>query len=331
MNEQLLLRAVMRNLHFDEGSRHRVYKDSRGKPTVGIGHLITKKDNLKLGDRISADRLNLFFHTDVRKALAAARNSVHNFDNLPPVFQEGMVNFMFQLGDNAAKKFPKAFKLMNDGNLQAGVQELSVDNSGKKPSLWLQQTPRRARRTLAQLNTGIDSAPPLQTGDLAKQDIINFETFQNAAKAANLGKGPALQQATDDFSSLDQFTPEGQSTYQPYTQSFQRPGGFFAAESAALEGSNDRGPGVITRGARPLPQAFTRDVQAQEIEEALRGFQGDPAALEEIRYRLNTPRNQPATRTPRQFSDEFGNVLNGEEATRYYTNLRSKRGYGRIR
>ena len=40
-----------------EGKSNKVYPDSVGKPTVGIGHLVTKSDNLVIGDTISDDKI----------------------------------------------------------------------------------------------------------------------------------------------------------------------------------------------------------------------------------------------------------------------------------
>jgi lysozyme len=47
-----------------EGRVLRVYKDSRGYPTCGVGHLVTARDNLKLGQRISAELCDQMFAAD---------------------------------------------------------------------------------------------------------------------------------------------------------------------------------------------------------------------------------------------------------------------------
>lgn len=57
-----------------EGRRNDVYLDSRGIPTVGIGHKVLPEDNLKVGDVISDARVEAFYVKDSKVALDAARS-----------------------------------------------------------------------------------------------------------------------------------------------------------------------------------------------------------------------------------------------------------------
>lgn len=47
-----------------EGYRTKVYPDIYKNPTVGVGHLVTTTDNLKIGDIISKDRVQQLFDQD---------------------------------------------------------------------------------------------------------------------------------------------------------------------------------------------------------------------------------------------------------------------------
>jgi hypothetical protein len=59
------IETAFRNLMMlREGCRTTVYSDSRGLPTVGIGHLVVPADNLQLDDVISMDRVNALFASD---------------------------------------------------------------------------------------------------------------------------------------------------------------------------------------------------------------------------------------------------------------------------
>lgn len=57
-----------------EGCRYDVYLDQLKKPTVGIGHLVTPGDKLKVGDRIDDSQVSAFFKKDSAKALSASRS-----------------------------------------------------------------------------------------------------------------------------------------------------------------------------------------------------------------------------------------------------------------
>jgi len=50
-----------------EGLRLKVYLDSAGLPTVGVGHLILPEDNLHLGDEITYDEAMDFLDADLVK------------------------------------------------------------------------------------------------------------------------------------------------------------------------------------------------------------------------------------------------------------------------
>src|SRR4051812_35361871 len=51
----------------------KVYKDSRGLPTVGCGHLVVAADKLKVGDKIKEERGKELLKSD----LATAENAVN--------------------------------------------------------------------------------------------------------------------------------------------------------------------------------------------------------------------------------------------------------------
>ena len=162
-----LFNLVKQDLRFDEGRFSEVTADSKIKDkngkiipkfSIGVGHQVLPEDNLKPGDTISAEQEEIFFNKDVRKSITAARRAMPGFDDLPFNFQRGMVNFMFQLGGNADKEFPNAFAAINRGDLAGGIRELStVGNGSDKPSKWLaNDTPKRAARTIAKLQQGLD-------------------------------------------------------------------------------------------------------------------------------------------------------------------------------
>jgi GH24 family phage-related lysozyme (muramidase) len=214
---------LFKDLRHDEGSRNKVYLDSEGNPTVGVGHLVLPGDNLKVGDIISDAALKLFFNQDVDKSIAAARRAIPRFDKMPEEFQRGISNFMFQLGDNADKKFPTAFRLMNEGKYSEGIKELTVDGTGNAPSKWMKQTGRRAKRTVARLNHAIDNMPKdlYRAVDTPAREEGTYEiegpkSFPDEPGYTSPGLGlnpqlPGAPQVQPDFNQLNTYGPQQQS------------------------------------------------------------------------------------------------------------------------
>lgn len=50
-----------------EGIRLKVYRDSRGFPSVGVGHLIVPADHLKVGDTITQAQCDAFLAQDIKQ------------------------------------------------------------------------------------------------------------------------------------------------------------------------------------------------------------------------------------------------------------------------
>lgn len=82
----------------EEGARDVVYRDVAGYPTVGIGHLVSPEDALRVGDRISPDRILDFLEADLREAEAAVVRLLGDM----PVNQhefDALVDLAFNVGE----------------------------------------------------------------------------------------------------------------------------------------------------------------------------------------------------------------------------------------
>jgi GH24 family phage-related lysozyme (muramidase) len=113
-----LTRLPARNLHAseelkralvqEEGVRDTVYRDVGGLPTVGCGHLVTHADGLKVGDRVSSDKILDFLDSDLREA----EQSVIDMAGDLPLYQhefDALVDLVYNVGPGAltAKKSPR--------------------------------------------------------------------------------------------------------------------------------------------------------------------------------------------------------------------------------
>ena len=125
-------------LRLREGVETKVYKDSLGKLTVGIGHLVTSADKLKLGDEITDARVSEFFKKDSAGALSAARSQAAKAGISDSNFIVYLASVNFQLGTGWYTKFPKAWKFIMDGKYAEAAAECGR-------SAWNSQTPVRVK------------------------------------------------------------------------------------------------------------------------------------------------------------------------------------------
>lgn len=124
-----------------EGYRREVYKDSLGKLTVGIGHLITPLDGLKAGDEISDARIMDLFRKDTDAALKTSLKQIYELGKFKDPnkydadFLAALISANYQLGD-WSKKFYNTYPKLVQGRWCAVIAAL-------KKSAWAKQTPVR--------------------------------------------------------------------------------------------------------------------------------------------------------------------------------------------
>lgn len=139
--EPQLEQQIIEHLKLREGVRYKVYKDSLGKLTVGVGHLVLPEDKLKLGDTITERQVTAFLAKDYASSLAAAKEQIALIEvSLSPkqiqTLTEALTYVNFQLGTNWHKIHKNSWKLISKGNFLAASEEI-------KDSLWYAQTPVR--------------------------------------------------------------------------------------------------------------------------------------------------------------------------------------------
>ena len=121
-----------------EGVKLEVYLDTLKKPTVGIGHLVTKEDKLKLGDKVTQQQVSEFFKKDGAMAIAAAKRQANKAGIKDAQFIVYLASVNFQLGTGWNKIFRKAWKLILDGDYEAAATSLQATR-------WFRQTPIRVK------------------------------------------------------------------------------------------------------------------------------------------------------------------------------------------
>lgn len=109
-----------------EGKRHRLYRDSVGKFTIGVGRNLTDGG-------LSDDEINLLLDNDIRKFYAAAQKEVWwTAVADDPVRSSVMVELCFNLGIGGVRGFHKALAALLMRDWEACAQQF-------KASKWYSQ------------------------------------------------------------------------------------------------------------------------------------------------------------------------------------------------
>ena len=128
-----------------EGDEDVVYLDSKGYPTVGIGHKVVPADELKVGDRISAARKDAFWKSDSQASLNAAKAQMRLAGiKDDDAFLAPLASVNFQLGTGWHKEHMKTWDLIEAGKYVAAAREA-------QNSIWFQDTPARVRAFQSEL------------------------------------------------------------------------------------------------------------------------------------------------------------------------------------
>lgn len=119
-----------------EGYRSRPYKDSLGKMTVGIGHLVKPGEDFHFGKSYPAEQLFKLFDEDSAPAIEAALKQAEEIGCTTTVFIVALISVNFQLGTKWTAKFPQTYKALVGGRYSDAIRRLY----GSK---WFAQTPVR--------------------------------------------------------------------------------------------------------------------------------------------------------------------------------------------
>lgn len=102
--------ALQKFLISEEGVKNKVYKDSAGIDTIGIGHKILPTEKKLLSVTLTPKEIEDIFFLDVIKAEEAINSSIDVALN--PNQQAALISFVFNVGAGAFKK-STMLKLIN--------------------------------------------------------------------------------------------------------------------------------------------------------------------------------------------------------------------------
>lgn len=133
-------KALERELVRDEKREPLMYLDSRGIPTIGVGHNI--RDN-PLPDQV----IDLLFRCDVNEVIENLDRAVPWWEKLDPVRGRVLINMCFNLGLPRLLGFHHFLAALQDGDFNRAADEM--ENSD-----WHKQVGHRAVRLEEVMRTG---------------------------------------------------------------------------------------------------------------------------------------------------------------------------------
>ena len=122
-----------------EGYRNKVYLDTLGKRTVGVGHLCVEdfwEDDKEYSEKFLLEILE----KDLGQAIIGARELMieHDCIDINEKAEEILIEMVFQLGKTGVSKFRKMWDALSEKNYIGASYEM-LD------SRWAKQTPNRAK------------------------------------------------------------------------------------------------------------------------------------------------------------------------------------------
>ena len=122
-----------------EGYRNKVYLDTLGKRTVGVGHLCVEdfwEDDKEYEEKFLMEILQ----KDLQQSIRGARSLMedHGCADIDEQAEEILIEMVFQLGMTGVSKFKNMWKALAEKNYIGASYEM-LD------SRWSKQTPNRAK------------------------------------------------------------------------------------------------------------------------------------------------------------------------------------------
>lgn len=153
-----------------EGRRSCTYNDSRGFPTIGIGHLLVAGDGYNSSTCLTEPEIDALFASDIGTYRSAAESIVAEAGINNHEFLIALTSVAYQLGANLRGSYPTIVRMINNGE----YTQLCTTIKGWP---WHSQTPVRTEAFCKALHDlaacgGASGAPyiPANTGDSLTQD-----------------------------------------------------------------------------------------------------------------------------------------------------------------
>lgn len=137
-----------------EGYRKKLYRCPAQKWTIGVGHNCESnplpqylEDYLEDYGEITDAMVMELLNRDIEVAIEDCRHLYHRFDYFSENRRNALVDFLFNVGFQTAKKFVNANKAINEERWEDAAWELT-------DSLWYRQVGMRSREIVRMVREG---------------------------------------------------------------------------------------------------------------------------------------------------------------------------------
>jgi lysozyme len=139
------MERLLQSVKDHEGYRNKVYLDTLGKRTVGVGHLCLE-DFWEDDKEYEEKSLMTILEHDLQSAIKGAKELMleNGCNDIDEIAEELIIEMVFQLGKTGVSKFRNMWKHLS-------ALEYSSAASEMLDSRWAKQTPNRAKNMSAQM------------------------------------------------------------------------------------------------------------------------------------------------------------------------------------
>ena len=137
-----------------EGRATRVYRDSLGYPTGGIGHRLVgdELEEFPLGEDVSDAQVEKWLDEDTQVVKDSISKYFLNWDDYPHIAQLAVANWIFQLGADAPLQWTRATAAIVVQDWNTAADEFKyADPKVKRLSEWYRETPSRCHEQVERL------------------------------------------------------------------------------------------------------------------------------------------------------------------------------------
>ena len=145
---------------------HQAYRDSKGLPTIGYGHLITPGDGYSMSSKISQQEADKLFDKDFKYHSEHAQK-IPGFEKASDQQKAALIDLTFNMGPAWHKDFPGFVRAFSSGDYETAANEIRYKDASS-PNLqdsdyYKDVGPRRANPIISLIrNQGIGNSPHLK-------------------------------------------------------------------------------------------------------------------------------------------------------------------------
>lgn len=185
------IEALKHELEIEEGKREGAYKDTEGKWTIGIGHLLNEQTDAELeilgldddlpdyeGFVITEEQIYRLLDHDIQETMGSLRNAFSDeiLESLEPKRFMAAFQMAYQIG--SVTGFPSFCAAVREGRWEDAANEMMWRDGTKKAirSRWYTQTPNRCQKMADLMQYGAeDPTVPVSEDPLAgfSQEVLN--------------------------------------------------------------------------------------------------------------------------------------------------------------